>query len=116
MPFFVYYIKLVEVTDSEPTAEQEERFERHARRNRSLSALGNLLFWGGGAVTLGSFSMSSVGIGETVCALGAASCLTGLLMLVLERCPFCGEITLHPLYKRGYRCINCHRPVDADGE
>lgn len=116
MPFHVYYIKLLEVSDSELSdrAEQRERFERHARHRHSVNSLGNFLLWGGLPLMLAGFCIASPRTSEMVACCGTGAIILGITLLSLERCPFCRKITVHQPNERGYRCVNCHRCIDSD--
>lgn len=115
-PFYVFYIKLNEVDNSElkVTAEQDRVFQRYSKSRHRSNLLGHLFLWGGLMVLMASAFSSLFGESEAVPALSVAAMMVGLLLLSLTRCPFCKKVTVRVLFSSTNRCINCHREIDAE--
>lgn len=114
-PFYVFYIKLNEVDNSElkVTPEQDRKFQKYSKSRHRSKFLGHLFLWGGFMVLMASAFSSHFSESEVVPALSVVAMTVGLLLLSLTRCPFCKKVTVRVLFSSTNRCINCHREIDA---
>lgn len=114
-PFYVFYIKLNAVENSElkVTAEQNRLFQNYSKNRHRSNLLGHLLLWGGFVVLMASAFSSFFGESEVITALAIVAMIMGLMLLSLTRCPFCKKVSIRVLFSSANRCINCHREIDA---